>query len=47
VMLGLSALDLLRLEELLANPDAPTILWLQGSGCTGCSVSFLNYISTT
>jgi hydrogenase small subunit len=47
VMLGLSALDLLRLEELLADPAAPTLLWLQGSGCTGCSVSFLNYIAAT
>jgi hydrogenase small subunit len=46
-MLGLSALDLLRLEELLAAPNAPTLLWLQGSGCTGCSVSFLNYIART
>ncbi len=45
VVLGLSALDILRLEELLANPNAPTILWLQGSGCTGCTVSFLNYVS--
>jgi hydrogenase small subunit len=47
MMLGLSALDLLRLEELLADPNAPTLLWLQGSGCTGCSVSFLNYIETS
>ncbi len=43
--LGLSALDVIKLEELLANPNAPTILWLQGSGCTGCTVSFLNYVS--
>ena len=43
--LGLGALDILKLEELLANPNAPTILWLQGSGCTGCTVSFLNYVS--
>ncbi len=44
--LGLSAADVLKLQELLANPSAPTVLWLQGSGCTGCSVSFLNYISS-
>jgi hydrogenase small subunit len=47
VVLGLSALNIIKLQELLANPNAPTILWLQGSGCTGCTVSFLNYISAT
>lgn len=47
VALGLSALHIVKLQELLANPDAPTILWLQGSACTGCSVSFLNYVSPT
>ncbi len=46
-VLGLSGTDLLRLEELLANPAAPTVVWLQGAGCTGCSISFLNRISTT
>lgn len=45
VALGLSALNIIRLQELLANPNAPTILWLQGSACTGCTVSFLNYVS--
>jgi hydrogenase small subunit len=44
--LGLSTSQLLLLEEVLANPDGPTVLWLQGSGCTGCSISFLNYIAT-
>ncbi len=44
--LGLSAADVLKLQELLANPIGPTVLWLQGSGCTGCSVSFLNYVYT-
>jgi len=47
VVLGLSALNIIKLQELLANPNAPTILWLQGSGCTGCTISFLNYISAT
>jgi hydrogenase small subunit len=47
VALGLSALNIIKLQELLANPNAPTILWLQGSGCTGCTVSFLNYVSAT
>ena len=45
VALGLSALNIINLQELLANPNAPTILWLQGSSCTGCTVSFLNYVS--
>jgi hydrogenase small subunit len=43
--LGLSALDIVKLQEALANPNAPTILWLQGSACTGCTVSLLNYVS--
>lgn len=45
--LGLSSLDLGLLSEALANPSAPSVIWLQGSSCTGCSVSFLNRISTT
>lgn len=45
--LGLTMAELGDLEKVLANPSAPTVLWLQGSGCTGCSVSFLNRISTT
>ena len=45
--LGLSGSDLLRLEEALASTTGPTVLWLQGSSCTGCSVSFLNLISTS
>jgi hydrogenase small subunit len=45
--LGLSVTELGRLEEALANPNAPTVIWLQGSACTGCSVSFLNRISNS
>ncbi len=45
--LGLSATDIMRLKDVLANPNGPTVLWLQGSACTGCSVSFLNRISAT
>jgi hydrogenase small subunit len=30
----------------LANPSGPKVIWLQGAGCTGCSVSLLNRIST-
>ena len=45
--IGLTALELGRVEALLANPNGPTVLWLEGSGCSGCSVSFLNYFSTS
>jgi len=45
--IGLSAADLGHLEEALANPSAPSVIWLQGASCTGCSVSFLNRVSTT
>lgn len=44
--LGLSALELSQLEEALANPNAPSVIWLQGASCDGCTVSFLNRIST-
>jgi len=40
-----SQLGLLR--DALANPAAPSVIWLHGSSCTGCSVSFLNRISDT
>lgn len=43
--LGLDACKLRLLEEALANPSAPSVIWLIGSACTGCSVSFLNRIS--
>ena len=46
VALGLTSTDLLQMEELLANPNGPSVIWLQGSSCTGCSMSFLNRIST-
>ena len=43
--LGLDASGLKVLREALANPSAPSVIWLIGSACTGCSVSFLNRIS--
>jgi len=43
--LGLTATDLLSLRDALANPYGPSVLWLQGASCTGCSVSLLNRIS--
>lgn len=45
--LGLTATDLFHLGEALANPNGPSVLWLQGASCTGCSVSLLNRISPT
>jgi hydrogenase small subunit len=45
--LGLGATDLGRLKKVLAAPDGPSVIWLQGSACTGCSISFLNLISAT
>ncbi len=45
--LGLSAMDLKFLEQVFANPTGPTVLWLQGCGCTGCTISFLNRFSSS
>ena len=44
--LGLSAADLGALSRVLAA-DAPTppFVWIVASGCTGCSVSFLNHVA--
>lgn len=44
---GLAGLPLDRIEEALANPSAAPVIWMQGAACSGCSVSFLNYISPT
>ena len=43
-LLGLEATGLVKLQEALANPAGPTVIWLQGQACTGCSVSLLNSI---
>jgi hydrogenase small subunit len=45
--LGLSMTDLGLLEKAMANPSGPSVIWMQGTGCTGCSESFLNRISTS
>ena len=44
--LGLSMSDLGRLEKLFAGTSGPSVIWLQGSSCTGCSEAFLDRIST-
>ena len=43
-MLGLQTTGLLKLEEALAGSGDPSVIWLQGQSCTGCSISFLNSI---
>jgi len=45
--LGLGAGEMDRLFASVTGPAAPSVIWLQGSGCTGCSVSFLNRIGPT
>src|SRR4051794_7824977 len=45
--LALGATQLSSLEKAMAATTGPTVLWLQGAACTGCSVSFLNRISPT
>lgn len=42
--LGLSQSNLFKLCETFAAATSPPVIWLQTSGCTGCSVSLLNYI---
>ena len=42
--MGLTASGLIKLQEALAAEDGPPVVWLQGQGCTGCSVSLLNSI---
>ena len=36
---------LARLAERLTGRDAPRVIWLQGAGCDGCAISFLNSVS--
>lgn len=45
-VLGLSASDIGMLRKVLANPSAPSVVWLQGASCTGCSISFLDFVQT-
>lgn len=45
--LGIDPLKLGLLREALANPGGPSVIWLKGSACDGCSISLLNRISDT
>jgi hydrogenase small subunit len=40
-----SAVDLTVIEKALGGSTLPRVIWLQGQGCTGCSVSLLNSIN--
>lgn len=42
--MGVTASGLIKLQNALAAEDGPPVVWLQGQGCTGCSVSLLNSI---
>jgi hydrogenase small subunit len=48
--LGLSQMDLLKLEKALATPQtgcsalSPSVIWLTGQACSGCPVSLLNRV---
>lgn len=44
--LGLQASELGALRKALANPNAPSVVWLIGSSCCGCSVSLLDRIAS-
>jgi len=43
--MNVSSSVLAALERQLAKATKPPVLWLNGSSCTGCSVSFLNRIA--
>jgi hydrogenase small subunit len=45
--LGLSGVELAQAAEVLASSTSPAVIWLSGSGCTGCSVSLLNAVNPT
>lgn len=47
VALGFSELEMNNLRNALAANDAPPVIWLQGSSCSGCSVAALNIVSPT
>jgi len=39
-----AGIELTSLQDALGATNDPRVIWLQGQGCTGCSVSFLNSI---
>jgi len=45
--LGLSASTMMKVEKVLANTAAPTVVWISGAACTGCTMSLLNSVFYT
>ncbi len=43
--LGYTQSDLSRIAHALAASNKPTVVWLQGAGCNGCSISLLNSVT--
>ncbi len=41
---SMSHTSFVQLVEALKREDRPRVIWLQGSGCDGCAVSFLNSV---
>jgi hydrogenase small subunit len=37
----------MKVENVLANPAAPTVVWIAGAACTGCTMSLLNSVFYT
>ena len=42
--IALKASGLMELQKALAAEGGPPVIWLQGQGCSGCSVSLLNSV---
>ncbi len=42
--MGLSSGALTKLEAAVASGGKPQVLWLQGAGCSGCTISLLNSV---
>lgn len=42
--IGLTAAEFSKIQQAVAGNGDPPVIWLQGQGCTGCSVSFLNSV---
>lgn len=48
VAIGVTKMELDKLESIvMAAETTPPVIWLQGSGCSGCTVSLLNAVENT
>lgn len=46
--IGVTKLELDKLESIvMAAETSPPVIWLQGSGCSGCTISLLNAVENT